>query len=269
MSRPANLLISFLSVLAAGFISVSGNFPIFSALLASLAATLVTAGGNIINDIYDIEIDKINRPDRILPQGKITVKEAWNAYFLLNFAAVIFAAFVNYYAFIIVLLSCGVVYLYSARLKKIPLVGNLTVAFMTGLAFIYGAVSVGDWEDGIIPAIFAFVINLIREVVKDIEDIKGDSAAGVITYPQKYGIKKSVYLTVALSVFLIIITTVPFILHLYKIEYFIIVMLSVDVILVSFIKSMLQEDVLPELKSGSLKLKIAMVFGLLAIYMGK
>ncbi|HEX3073913.1 MAG TPA: geranylgeranylglycerol-phosphate geranylgeranyltransferase [Ignavibacteriales bacterium] len=269
ISRPVNLLISFLSVLAAGAISVQGEFPFYTAFYAALAAVFVAAAGNIINDIYDIEIDKINRPERILPQNKLTVKEALTAYFAFNAAAIVLASFVNLYALAIVILSCGIVLAYSAYLKKIPLLGNLVVAFMTGLAFIYGAISVGDWKYGLIPAVFAFVINLIREIIKDIEDIKGDKAQGIITFPQKYGINNAVYFATGLSVFLIILTTLPFILHLYRIEYFIIVMVAVNVTLVSFIKDINEADVLPGLRRSSLKLKTAMIFGLIAIYMGK
>lgn len=255
--------------MAAGAISFQGEFPFFTAFYAALAATFVTAGGNIINDIYDIEIDKINRPKRILPQNKLTKGEALAAYFGFNAAAIVLASFVNMYTLVIVILSGGFVFSYSAIIKKIPLLGNITVAFMTGLVFIYGAVSVGDWIYGVIPALFAFTINLVREIIKDLEDIEGDRAQGIITFPQKYGIKNSIYLSISLTGLLIILTTLPFILHLYRIEYFIIVMITVNVLLVSFLKDMHNENVFPFLRKSSLKLKAAMIFGLLAIYMGK
>ena len=67
----------------------------------------------------------------------------------------------------------------------------LIIALLTGLAFIYGGFAVGNPVAAIVPAVFAFLINLIREIVKDIQDIEGDTKAGVITFPIKFGFKKS------------------------------------------------------------------------------
>ena len=67
----------------------------------------------------------------------------------------------------------------------------MTVAFLTGLVFIFGGVVVENPTAAIVPAIFAFLINLIREIVKDMEDVEGDNKAGVITFPIKFGFQKS------------------------------------------------------------------------------
>ncbi|MCU0333010.1 MAG: UbiA family prenyltransferase, partial [Ignavibacteriaceae bacterium] len=80
--RPLNFLITFASVIVAAVICSPDKFPELNAFLAAFAASFALAAGNIINDIYDIDIDKINRPLRPLPSQKITIKEAYSFYFI-------------------------------------------------------------------------------------------------------------------------------------------------------------------------------------------
>jgi len=105
----------------------------------------------------------------------------------------------------IVLFSIVLLFLYSKYLKRIPLLGNVTVAFLTGLVFIFGGVVVSNPGAAIVPAVFAFLINLIRELVKDMEDIEGDKIAGVITFPIKYSLKKTSILILIIGLLLIVI----------------------------------------------------------------
>ena len=137
---------------------------------------------------------------------------------------------------VIVITSIILLFIYSATLKKLPLIGNITVAFLTGLAFIYGGFASGNPVAAIVPAVFAFLINLIREIVKDIQDIEGDTKAGVITFPIKFGFKKSKILILIITISLILYTLYPFITELYKIEYFIVVMVFVNPLLITFFK---------------------------------
>ena len=80
----------------------------------------------------------------------------------------------NSAALLIVVLSIALLYFYSARLKRTVLIGNLVIGLMTGMAFIYGGVVVGRMERAVVPAIFAFLVNLARELLKDVEDMEGD-----------------------------------------------------------------------------------------------
>jgi geranylgeranylglycerol-phosphate geranylgeranyltransferase len=141
---------------------VISDYSINKILLAALAAALTAASGNIINDIYDHESDKINHPERPLANGTITIQNAWIEYFILTLLAVAASSFINQTALAIVILTSFLLYLYSARLKKIPLLGNITIAYLTGLAFIFGGISVNNVHAAFIPAIFAFFINFIK-----------------------------------------------------------------------------------------------------------
>lgn len=266
--RPLNFLITFVSVIVAAVICLPHKTPDLSALLAAFAASFVMASGNIINDIYDVGIDKINRPLRPLPSGKITIKEAYAAYFIFIVLSFFFSALVNKKALAIVLISILILFIYSKYLKQIPLIGNITVAFLTGLVFIFGGVAVKNPSAAIVPALFAFLINLIREIVKDMQDFEGDESAGVKTFPVKFGFQKSKYIILFISLALILYTLYPFITQFYRIEYFIVVMVIVNPMLVYCLKILFEDHSGMNLNRISNLLKLSMVFGLIAIYLG-
>jgi geranylgeranylglycerol-phosphate geranylgeranyltransferase len=242
--------------------------PGVNVFIAAIAASLVMASGNIINDIFDLEIDKINRPERPLPSGKISNKEALVLYFIFLLLSFICSWFINLPAFLIVVVSTLILYLYSKYIKRIPLVGNIIVAFLTGLVFVFGGVAVGNPSAAIIPAIFAFSINLIREIVKDMEDVEGDRKADVITFPIKNGFQKSKIIILIITISLILYTLYPFITQIYKIEYFVIIMITVNPILVYSMKMLFENRTVESFNKISNLLKLDMVFGLIAIYFG-
>jgi geranylgeranylglycerol-phosphate geranylgeranyltransferase len=268
ISRPVNIIITFVSVIVAAVICLSGKLPGVYVFLAAVSAALTAASGNVLNDFFDIEIDKVNRPIRSLPSGKITINEARVLIIVLAILSLVLSFLISYAAFIIVFISNVLLFLYSKLLKGIPLVGNITVAFLTGLVFIFGGVVVGNLSAAIIPAVFAFLINLIREVVKDMQDIEGDEKSNIITFPIKYGFKRSKLLTLLITFTLILCTLFPFVTQIYRIEYFVIVMVIVNPILVYCMKILFDDHSLNNLNRISNLLKLSMVFGLIAIFLG-
>ena len=266
--RPINAIIAFVSVIVAAFFCSPEEISWFSVLLASFAAAFTLSAGNIINDIYDLGIDKVNRPERPLPSGKISKNSALILYFLLIAASLILSWFINLYAFIIVIIATILLVLYSKFLKRVLFIGNILVALLTGLVFIFGGVAVRNPSAAIIPALFAFLINFIREVVKDMQDVDGDKNAGVNTFPIRYGFQKSKILILLMTFTLILYTLYPFVARLYKIEYFMIVMIIVNPILVFSLKILFKDRSIKNLNMISNLLKLSMVFGLIAIYLG-
>lgn len=268
VTRPLNVMITFLVAVVAILISLTSQTDLIIILLASIAASLVTAAGNIINDIFDIETDKISHPDRVLVSGRLTQNEAWYEYLFLNFFALIIAAILASPVLLLVIISVLLLYVYSAYLKKIILIGNILIAALTGLVFIYGGLVTNNLSAAFIPAVFAFLINLIREIVKDIQDLQGDSKLKLETFPIKYGFDNSKKLIVIITIILIAFTLYPFIMKYYKIEYFILVMIIINPILVYSLK-LLYEKSDKRLSTVSSLLKLNMIIGLLAIYLGK
>lgn len=267
ITRPANVLITFFVVIVAVLIAQKQNTGIEIMILAALSAAFATAAGNIINDIFDIETDKISHPDRVLVKGTLTIDEAWYEYLLFNLLSMLIAAILPSPLLFIVIFSLLLLYLYSAYLKKIILIGNLTIAFLTGMTFIYGGFAVGNPVDAIIPAVFAFLINLIREIVKDIMDLEGDKKQNIISLPAKCGIYFTKKLAAILSIILMAFTFYPFLASIYKIEYFIIVMIFVNPVMVICIKNLLQKGETNFALISNL-LKLNMILGLIAIYLG-
>jgi len=269
ITRPINLVITFLVVYVSAVICGIG-FEIYSQIfLACLAAVFVAASGNVINDYFDVEIDKINRPERPIPSGRITKRNAVFFYLLLSSSAIIISLVISFEALFVVLVTIILLYFYSERLKGIPLIGNIVVSFCTALAFIFGGMVVGNYEGALIPALFAFLINFIREILKDMEDLDGDKLNNQLTFPVKYGIESGKKLILGLILFLVVVTFVPFILKLYIIEYFLVVLFCVDLPLIFFSKQIFSNDFITNLSKLSLSLKVIMIFGLIAIYVGK
>lgn len=266
--RPLNFIITFVSVFVAALICKPDTIFTLNLTLAALAASFVLASGNVINDIKDVEVDKINRPERPIPSGKITRTNAYTLYIVLVLISFFISFLLNEIASIIILLSMVLLYVYSNYLKQIPLLGNITVSFLTGLVFIYGGVVVANPTAAIIPAVFAFLVNFIRELIKDMQDIEGDKKANVVTFPIKYGFQKSKILILFFTIMLILFTTYPFLSKLYKIEYFIIVMVIVNPILIYCLKILFEVNSANNLKKISNLLKLSMIFGLLVIYVG-
>ncbi len=269
ISRPLNALITFLVIIVASIISIEGSYSVLKIFVAGLSGALTASAGNVINDYFDINIDKINRPNRTLPKGKLTLKEALIFYFLLTVLALLFSVFISLIAFLEVFFVASLLFFYSYKIKKLPLIGNFVVAFLTGFAFIYGAIAVNNVRAAIIPATFAFLINFIREIVKDMQDIEGDKQQGIHTYPAVYGFKKTKTVIVFITVVLIILTVFPFVSKLYTIEYFLIVMVLINPLLVYILKSLFADDSVKNLNKLSNLLKLNMVFGLIAIFLGK
>ncbi len=269
ITRPLNLFITAAVIFGAAIICYDGIFNFGDVILASLAAMFTAAGGNIINDYFDIGTDFVNRPLRPLPSKRLKPAEARMFYLFLIAASFIAAAYVNIAVFIIVLVTTNVLFFYSLKFKRIPLFGNFVISSITGLTFIYGGAAVYNITPAFIPAVFALLVNFIREIIKDMEDIKGDTATGVKTFPIKYGFKASKNIIFILSAILFIFTLIPFIYKLYSIEYFVLVMVVVNPLLVYINKSIYQDDSPINLKKGSGLLKINMLIGLIAIVIGR
>lgn len=266
--RPLNFIITFISIIVAYVISNKGDKFSLVILLAAFSGALAGAAGNVINDYYDMETDKINKPERVLPSGGLTDKGTLFLYGIIVLLSLDLAFWAGWQSFVVVFISTGVIFIYSYELKRVPLLGNIVVSIMTGMAFIYGAIIAGNITGGIIPAAFAVLINFIREIVKDIEDIEGDSRTGIRTFPIIRGVNSAIKIASITVIALIILTTVPFILEIYKIEYFVVIMLVVNPLLVVIIKLLRTSQSKENIKRVSGLLKLAMVLGLIAIYSG-
>jgi len=267
LTRPFNCLITALSIAAAAILAGAGREEWVRIVSAAVVGAFVAAGANAVNDYFDVEIDRVNRPRRPIPRGAISREQARAAWFVFSMIALGLSLTFTPTAVGIVLFAVVALYVYSLSLKKTLLIGNIVVALMTALAFIYGAVVVDKLERAFMPALFAFLINLARELVKDVEDIQGDREMGATTLPIKYGTKSSVLLTTAVLAILIAATLAAYAMKFYSIVYLYVV-LFVDLLLLYGIVSLWKDLSPASLRRVSLMLKLNMVLGLFAIFFG-
>jgi geranylgeranylglycerol-phosphate geranylgeranyltransferase len=238
------------------------------AFLGALAGSLIGGAGMVINDYFDVEIDKVNRPERPIPSGKISLKSALVYYFVLNFIALVLVSQTNIYAFVIALISVFVIFFYSYKLKSKGLIGNFVVGFMTGLAFIFGGAIGENVVLLLFPFIFGLLINFAREILKDVEDIEGDRIKNLQTFPIVYGEERSLKIFTFLIVLTIISTLLPYFLGIYNVFYLLIILFVVDLPLVYAIRVILDKPVKDQLRKISNLIKYEMIAGLIAIFIG-
>jgi geranylgeranylglycerol-phosphate geranylgeranyltransferase len=267
LSRPLNVLITLVSIPVACWIAGGTSSLWLSILLAGTTGALVAAGANAINDAFDIDIDRINRPDRPLPRGALTQQDARRMWLIVSIAAIGINLFLNSTALLIVVLSIALLYVYSAYLKRTVLIGNVLVGSMTGMAFIYGGVVVGRMERAIVPAIFAFLVNLAREVLKDVEDMEGDRRENAVTLPIKYGVMTALVLATASLLFLIGVTIEVAISALYHSAFMYIVIVA-DCLMCASILLIWLDHSPTAIRHASTILKVSMIIGLFSIIIG-
>lgn len=178
------------------------DLNLFFLVLAS-AATI--AGGYIINSFYDSEKDLINRPNKTMLDSLVSQNTKLSFYFILNFLAAIMASYVSFRAVVFFSLYIFGIWFYSHKLKKLPLIGNLTSAVLTITPFFAIFLYYKNFEIVIfVHAIFLFLIISMRELTKDLENIKGDLALNYKTIPVVYGVKASkIMLTILVGLTLI------------------------------------------------------------------
>jgi len=268
LMRPVNGLIAFLSILLGA--AVTGTVqPLWRVLLAGLSGMLVGAGGNAINDAYDVEIDRVNKPWRPIPSGRVSRRQALSFALLLMAAGTLLAAPIGWPAVGVALAASLLLVLYSARLKRTVLWGNLTVSLVSALAFIYGGLAVRRVREALIPAGFAFLFHLGREIVKDVEDMRGDRAGAAQTLPVVHGVRAAQAVVTAVFAVLIVATWLPYLAGVYDQDYFWIVLFGVDTVLLYAIWAFWRSTEPAHLARLSNLLKADMLVGLLAIYLGR
>ncbi len=157
-----------------------------------LASTLVIASGYIINNFYDAEKDLINKPTKSMLDRLVSPQFKLNTYFMLNLFAVFAASYISFRAVLFFSAYIFGIWLYSHKLKRIPLMGNLFSAMLAIAPFFAVFVYYKNFDPVIfVHALYLFLLILAREMVKDLENIPGDLAHGYKTVPVIYGTRVS------------------------------------------------------------------------------
>ena len=197
--RLPNCIMIGLGVVVGETIALAGLPPLREAALGFLTAFLLLAGSMVLNDIQDVEIDRVNSPHRPLPMGRVTTADAYVLSIVLSGLAVFSSILLGWVPFLITLLALVLMVFYDTRGKKTGLLGNGIVSFNVALPFFFGGLVV----EHIRPLLFmffllAFLATMAREVAKGIPDAAGDRLQGIKTVAVRWGSKPAAQLSAGL-----------------------------------------------------------------------
>lgn len=270
LARPLNGIIAFISAWLGGMFASQGtieNLLDIRLWLVSIAAFVLLAAGNAINDYCDYNIDQINRPQRPLPSGRIRRVDALIFAIVFIGIGIWLGTLINRNATGIAILVCLALTSYAIWLKRVPFVGNLVVSGLTGLTFISGGVAIDSVQGTLIPAIFAFLFTAAREIVKDLEDTEGDLKNSVKTLailnPQL-----AVKTAIGFMVLVILFSPIPYLLGWYSWYYLLVVVLGVDLVLIGLAIRLLRDASRESCAAIQRWMKWDIFVGLGAIYLG-
>ena len=209
ITRPVNAVVSGLAA-ALGYLIATGTL-VPAALILIPIVILITAAGNVINDYYDADIDAINRPRRPIPSGTVTRTSARSYAITLFLAGILLSLFTNPLCSAITVFNALLLIAYAGNLKRIPVYGNIAVSYLAASIFLFGGSLAGT--SGLVQnlplAAITFFAMMARELLKDAEDIEGDTAGSVRTIPMKMGIRSTSRIAFACAVFAICISLIP------------------------------------------------------------
>ncbi|MCA0132556.1 geranylgeranylglycerol-phosphate geranylgeranyltransferase [Winogradskyella alexanderae] len=240
--RGYNILVIVIAQYLASVYIFANHLPVKSVLLdlnllmLVMASSATIAAGYIINNFYDSEKDLINRPQKTMLDRLVSQNTKLSFYFVLNFLAVIFASYVSFKAVVFFALYILAIWMYSHRLKKQPMVGNIVSAILTVTPFFAIFIYYRNFEMVVFAhAIFLFLLVSMRELTKDLENIKGDLALNYRTVPVVHGEKISKFM---LSIVALLTITTAFILvryfeigHMYYFFYLAVLLLFIYLVI--------------------------------------
>lgn len=245
--------------MAAGTDAFASEYLVNMALCAAVVVVFV-AGGNSINDSIDYEIDKTSHPERPVPMGRITPKQAHVTGISLLLLSVIISIFTFDAACIaIVVIASVLMYLYEVLLKQRGFIGNITIAVLTGMVFLLGSAIVHDVWANLAPALMAGLVTVGREICKDIEDMEGDE--GRYTLPMMIGKRAAALVAVLFFVAGPVLSIWPMITDQYGPLYYVVVIADVLFLYAAYLG-------LRDPHAGQKMAKKGMIFGLLAFIAG-
>ena len=245
--------------MAAGTDAFASEYLVDMAICAAVVVVFV-AGGNTINDSIDYEIDKVSHPERPVPMGKITPKQAHVTGILLLLLSVVLSILTFDVACItIVVVATVLMYLYEVLLKQRGFIGNLTIAVLTGMVFLLGSAIVQDVWANLPPALMAALVTVGREICKDIEDMEGD--VGRHTLPMMIGKRNAAIVAVLFFIAGPVLSVWPMYTGQYGPLYYVVVIADALFLYAAYLG-------MKDPHAGQQMAKKGMIFGLIAFIAG-
>jgi 4-hydroxybenzoate polyprenyltransferase len=283
LTRPINLIVIALTMVGIRFLYLKNHSvdPYFNTTIEKIdffllvfSTVIIAAGGNIINDYFDVKADKVNKPNKVIIGKYVKPRLAIVLHWTLNFIAFSIALYLSwkqhsFWYLFIHLFSINALWIYSTQLKRRFLIGNLVIAALTGLVPILSALyfihymtqesnNIATTYQVIYLASFAALLNFIREIIKDMEDVKGDLLLRATTIPIKIGIPKSKRIVIVLLLATLLFAT--FLVSRYF-QHLSVLQLSVTFMMGLCFLLVIYNTANNRLKAADRILKIAMIIG--------
>ncbi|HEU4365323.1 MAG TPA: geranylgeranylglycerol-phosphate geranylgeranyltransferase [Candidatus Krumholzibacteria bacterium] len=265
--RPHNMLAAGLGVVAGWYVA-AGHASVL-VLPAALVAALATGAGNVVNDYYDFAIDRVNKPRRPLPSGRLTPRAALAWYAVLVASTTLVALLTLSPRILVLALAWQIaLFAYARFLKRAWIAGNITVALVSASAFLAGAMAAGWPGAAVIPMTIAFAFVMCREMIKGGEDLEGDRAAGVRTLAAVAGPERAAAAAACVMLLLTVALPVPALVGVYGPRYFVAMELLVAPVLIAGALAVTRRPERGVFARVSRALKLAMFAGIVAIALG-
>jgi len=267
--RPFNCLFVAICVLFGIFFR---NFTLqnYNVTFAILSATIIAGAGYVINDFFDLPIDSVNKPNRVLPSGKIKPGSAYLYAVFLFILGILFSFLTrNKYCIAIAIINSILLFLYAKTFKMNFLTGNIVVAYAAGSTFIFGGLSSNNFTNSLIIAIYAFLYTLMREFIKDAEDIEGDIKFNAKTLAIKLGRQKTIFTSILPIALIIFFTVYIYLLEMILLSTFVLMNIFVSIPLFFFIIFLSKKISKKKLSLISGWMKIDMLILLVILWFGK
>ena len=225
--RPVNGIMGIVATIVSAIIGIGLDFSHFYLSVASAAIIvfLVISAGNIMNDVVDVDTDRLNHPDRSLVKFPEMIPKAKMLFVIFFIIPVVLSIlFISIMALILVLVAEFLLITYELYTKKLGLTGNITISVLVGLIFIFGGIAVDSVVRMFLLFGMASLANLAREITKDVQDMEGDVDRK--TFPKRYGKEVSSVFASVFTVLAVIISFLPYYLKIFSIYYLLIVLVS-------------------------------------------
>lgn len=282
----AQALIKYALLVPFGVATSLNGFNFFLLVLSTLC---IAGAGNIINDIYDVETDMVNKPDKVIVGKTVSEKMAYNLFIILNIAGVGLGFYLSHLVgrngfFAIFIIISALLYIYASYLKQVLLVGNIVISVLVALSIVivglFELLPAITTENQVLQltffkivldyAIFAFLINLVREMAKDIEDIDGDHKAKMNTLPIAIGRDRATKVLFTMLLIPLLAVIYYMATHLYKqkvaVVYFLVFIVAP---LIYIVIKAFNAETKKEVHHISNVLKLVMFFGILSLLLYK
>jgi 4-hydroxybenzoate polyprenyltransferase len=265
LTRVWNLfIIAFSQYLTAAMLIGIHTLLDWKLFILSTSTVMIAAAGYIINDYYDIKIDLVNKPERVVIGKSITRRYAILYHSLLSIIGIALGFVLNWRIGAMNFASVFLLWWYSNDLKRQPFIGNVVVALLTGIAIfiVDGLYNTGNMLI-LVYATFAFFMTLIREIIKDMEDLKGDHTFGCKTLPIIWGLRKTKFVIYGiLSIFALAVLLLNFLYTELPLYYFLIFLFPT---LLWLFYRLIRADTKKDFEWLSTFCKIIMLLGILSL----